>query len=714
MPIKNLTDGSAQTRVAVVFHTGILGWVTRVSREVIAPQGRPCPCWLVVARTVTLLWLISALSPASWAQNQKPDLSDISLDTLANAEITSVSRKAEKLSQAAAAVFVITQEDIRRSGLASIPELLRMVPGVTVAQIDANKWAISARGFDDRLADKMLVLMDGRTVFDPLSSGVYWDVQDTILEDIERIEVIRGPGATLWGANAVNGVVNIITKKSKDTQSGLVTVGGGSQEGEVAAVRYGGALRDRGYYRVFAKYLHQDAFTDSQGREAVDDWRYLHGGFRTDWVLSSRDDLTVQGDLYNGNAGQAGPGLISLSPPASGTLADRTNMSGGNLLGRWHHASSERVDTTFQMYFERANRNEPRLLGEYRHATDLDFEQHFGVGDRHDLVWGGDYRHASDSTTGTLNLSFNPAGRGTNLFGVFLQDEITLVPDRLRIIIGSKLEHNFYSGFAMQPNARLLWTVRPRYTIWMAISRAAEIASRLEGDSRDNEDAYVDANGVTTLVSSYGTHHLPSENVIAYELGQRGQVSKWLTFDVAAFYNHYTKLHTQEPAAPFFEANPPPFHLVLPSVTMSNIDGETHGLEAFSQWKLTSFWSLSAGYSLFEIHLHPSQNSQDFTTATEIEGSTPRHAFQVRSELNLPHNLEFDSAVYHVGKLPGPQIPSYARVDARLGWRPTEHLETSVGAQNLLDPRHFEFGPGDFAIATQVGRNAYGKLTWRF
>jgi len=611
-------------------------------------------------------------------------------------------------------VFVITQEDIRRSGLTSIPELLRMVPGLTVAQIDANKWAITARGFNERLADKMLVLMDGRTVYDPLSSGVYWDVQDTILEDIERIEVVRGPGATLWGANAVNGVLNIITKKAKDTQSGLVTGGGGSQEGEITAVRYGGTLGNRGHYRVFTKYIHQDAFTDSLGREAADDWHLLHGGFRTDWGLSSRDDLTVQGDLYKGNAGQSVPGLLSLSPPATVTFNDRTNMSGGNLLGRWHRASSERVDTTFQMYFESADRNEARVLGEYRHTIDLDFEQHFSVGDRHDLSLGGDYRYSTDSTTGTLNLSFNPAGRSTNLYGAFLQDELTLVPERLRVTIGSKLEHNYYSGFALQPNVRVLWTVRPRYAIWMAISRASESSSRFEADSRVNENVFAGANGIATLVSNFGPHHLLPENVVAYELGQRGEVSKWLGFDVSTFYSHYTDRHTQEPGVPFFEANPPPLHLVLPTVTMNNINGETHGIEAFSQLKVASFWNLSVGYSLFEIHLHASQNSQDFTTANHDEGSTPRHAFQIRSQLNLPHRLEFDSAVYYTGRLPGPQIPAYARVDARLGWRPTEQLETSIGVQNLLDPRHFEFGSGDFVKATQVGRNAYGKLTWRF
>jgi iron complex outermembrane recepter protein len=688
--------------------------ITPVMPQLGGPRQTRSPRWMALARAVIFPFLFASMTLVSWAQQPQPDLSDISLDTLANTEITSVSRKGEKLSQAAAAVFVITHEDIRRSGLTSIPELLRMVPGLTVAQIDANKWAVTARGFNERFADKMLVLMDGRTIFDPLSSGIYWDVQDTIVEDVERIEVIRGPGATLWGANAVNGVVNIITKKAKDTQSSLVTGSGGSQDGGSGAVRYGGTLRNRGYYRIFTKYAQQAASTDSLGREATDDWHLLHGGFRTDWVLSGRDDLTVEADLYKGNAGQSVPGLLSLSPPATGTFADRTNMSGGNLLGRWHRASSERVDTTFQMYLERADRNESRVLGEYRHTIDLDFERHFRLGDRHDLVWGGDYRFATDTTTGTLNHSFNPTGRSTNLYGAFLQDEIALVPDRFKITIGSKLEHNYYSGFALQPNVRALWTVRPRYAIWMAISRASENSSRFDADIRVNEEVFAGANGITTLVSSFGTHHLPPENVVAYELGQRGEVGKWLTFDVATFYNHYTDRHTQEPGVPFFETNPPPLHLVLPTVTMSNISGETHGIEAFSQLKVTSFWSLSVGYSVFEIHLHASPDSQDFTTADESEGSTPRHAFQLRSQLNLPHKLEFDDAVYFVGRLPGPQVPSYARLDARLGWRATEHLEASIGVQNLLDPRHFEFGSGDFVEAMQVGRNAYGKLTWRF
>jgi iron complex outermembrane recepter protein len=671
--------------------------------------------WRWVSLEIVLCTSLTAcLCPLAYAQNAGPDLSQLSLDTLSNTEITSVARKAERLSQAAAAIFVITQEDIRRSGLTSIPELLRMVPGLSVAQMDANQWAVTARGFNERFADKTLVLIDGRTVYTPLSSGVYWDVQDTMLEDIERIEVIRGPGATLWGANAVNGVINIITKKAADTQGTLIAATAGSNEGGNGAVRYGGPLRGHGFYRIFTKYIGQSSFSDAQGHEAADDWQLLHGGFRSDWSLSKRDDLTVQGDIYKGNEGQTVSGLISLSPLVSGFFNDRTNVSGGDLLGRWTHTSSARFDTSVQAYFEIADRSQQDVLGEFRHTIDLELVQHFAQGPHHDFVWGADYRLASDRTVGSLNISFNPASRSTNLYGAFVQDEITLVPDRLHVTVGAKLEHNYYSGFAVQPNIRTLWTVNPHYTIWAAISRAAENSSRFDADIRTNDNAFVDPNGVLTLESSFGTHHLPSENVVAFELGQRAQVKEWLALDVDAFYNRYSNRHTHEPTAPFFEDDPEPPHVVLPSVTLSRISGETHGLEVDARVRPASFWKLMLGYTLFEIHLHAAPGSQDFDTAAESQGSTPRHAFLVRSELNFPHKLEFDTAAYYVGALVDPQIPSYTRVDARLGWRASESLEISAGVQNLLTPRHFEFGSGDLLVVTQVGRNAYGKVTWRF
>lgn len=670
-----------------------------------------------MTRTLVCSFLFAALASEALAQKSARDIGDLSLDALANTEITSVSRKKEKLSQTAAAAFIITQEDIRRSGATSIPELLRMVPGLDVAQIDANKWAVTSRGFNERFADKVLVMIDGRTVLTPLSSGVNWDIQDTILEDIERIEVVRGPGASVWGANAVNGVINIITKDAKDTRGTLVTTGGGSQERANSAVRYGGEVGTLGSYRIFAKYINRNAFTDSSGRKAADNGNVLRGGFRVDLNLSARDDLSVESDLYSGNEGQTVTGLRSLTPNAAGnflqTFDNRTAISGGDVLGRWRHNSSDRFDTTVQLYAEVDNRSQQTLFGEFRHTGDLEIFQHLNK-ERHDLVWGLDYRYSADRTVGSLNISFDPANRATSLFGAFLQDEITLVPDRLRVTVGAKLEHNAYSGFALDPNFRLLWTPQAHYSAWLGISRASENSSRFDANIRVNEDASVNANGVTTLVSSFGTNGLPPENVIAYEFGQRAQARTWLTFDLATFYNHYTNRHTQEPGMPFYEGSPGSGDLVLPTLTASNISGETHGIELSTTLKSKSIWKLTTGYTLFRIHLHAIPASQDYSTARESEGSAPGQQFQVHLELNFPHKLEFDTAVYYVASLQGPGIPLYTRVDGRLGWRPNEVLEISAGLQNMLDPRHFEFGSGDLVDATQVGRNVYGKLTWRF
>ena len=353
------------------------------------------------------------------------------------------------------------------------------------------------------------------------------------------------------------------------------------------------------------------------------------------------------------------------------------------------------------------------MLAEYRRTLDFELEQHFAAG-RHDLVWGGDYRYAVDNTFGSLNISFNPANRTTNLYGAFLQDEITLVPDRLRIMLGGKLEHNSYSGLAVQPNFRLLWTPQPRSAVWLGISGASENSSRFDADIRVNEDAFVDAKGVLTVVSSFGTNGLPPENVVAYEFGYRALFTEWWAFDLATFYNQYTNRHTHEPGTPFLENSFGVIHQVLPLLTESNLRGETHGLEFSTTLKSNRFWKLIAGYTLFEIHLHARPSSQDLAAAKEEEGTSPRQQFQLRVELNLPHKLEVDTAVYYVGRLQGLDIPQYTRLDARLGWRPKGPLEISVGLQNLLDPRHYEFGSGDLVQAAQVGRNAYGKVTWRF
>ena len=658
--------------------------------------------------------LLLSLTASAQTQKTTPDLGETSLEALMNMEVTSASKKQEKLSQTAAAIYLITQEGIRRSGATSIPEVLRMVPGLDVAHIDANKWAISARGFNEQFADKMLVLIDGRRVYTPLFSGVYWDVQDSLLEDIDRIEVIRGPGATLWGANAVNGVINIITKQAKDTQGTLVTAGGGNQERGFGAVRYGGKLGDRGHYRFFAKYFNRDAFDQSPGDDAVDGWNILREGFRTDWKVTDQDSLSVQGDFYNGSAGVTVPGVVSLSPPTTGSLDDRTHLVGGNLLGRWHRAFSDRSDTTLQMYYDRANRRDI-LLGEVRHTIDLDFDHHLAVGNRHDILWGIGYRFTADRTTGSLTFSFNPSSRGDNLYSAFVQDEINLVPARLRLTLGTKLEHNNYSGLEIQPNIRLLWTPHPHHAVWAAVSRAIETPSREEANARINKAAFVRADGTTRLVSEFGNPRLPAEAVLANEFGYRAQLSRRLSLDLATFYNVYANLHTDERGVPFFEDSPPPRHRVLPIFLANNMHGETHGMEIAPKWNVTGRWTLSTGYTQLQTHLHVDPSSKDSSLPKEEAGSSPRHQLHLRSYLNLPHDLEFDTAVYYVSHLSNFGVPAYTRLDCRLGWRPTESVEITIAGQNLLDKRHPEFGSTrQFANATLVKRSVYGKLTWRF
>src|SRR5712691_7142601 len=613
------------------------------------------PCGSVSGRLAMFRLFLSALlfvslTTFAWAQKPKPDLAETSLETLINMEVTSVSKKQEKLSKTAAAIFVITQEDIRRSGTSSIPELLRMVPGLDVAHIDANKWAISSRGFNELFADKMLVLIDGRTMYTPLFSGVYWDVQDTLLEDVDRIEVIRGPGATLWGANAVNGVINIITKQAKETQGGLVTVGTGNQERGLGAVRYGGKLGDRSYYRFFAKYFNRDAFAKSSGERATDGWNILREGFRTDWKVTDQDLLTVQGDFYNGSAGGSVPGIVSLSPPTTVSVDDRAHLAGGNVLGWWKHAFSDRSDTTLHFYYDRADRRDV-LLSEVRHTVDLDFDHHLALGNRHDIVWGLGYRFTAGRTAGSLTFSFNPSARGDGLYSGFVQDEITLLPDRLRLTLGTKLEHNNYSGLEIQPNIRLLWTPHPRHAIWAAVSRAVETPSREEANARINKAAFVRADGTTRLVSEFGNPGLPAEAVLANEFGYRARLSRRIWLDLATFYNVYANLHTNERGVPFFEDSPPPRHRVLPIFLANNMHGETHGMEIAPKWNVTGRWTLSTGYTQLQTHLHVDPSSTDFSLPEDVAGSSPRHQLHLRSYLNLPHDLEFDTAVYYVSHL---------------------------------------------------------------
>lgn len=592
-------------------------------------------------------------------------------------EVTLVSRKPEKLSEAAAAVYVITQESIRRSGATSIPEVLRMVPGLQVARVHADIWAITSRGFNTAFAQKLLVLIDGRSVYTPLFAGVYWDVQNVMLEDVERIEVIRGPGGTLWGANAVNGIINIMTKNSKDTQGGLLTGTVGFEEEGVGGFRYGGKIGKDAYYRLFARYFDHGNFVDAGDGK----WDIQHGGWQIDWNMSSVDSLTLQGNLYDGDLD-----LLSRR-----NISRNTDVSGGNMLGRWKHIFSDTSDMKIQMYYDRTYRK-TQITREIRDTFDLDTQHRFRLGSLNEIIWGIGYRYTTDDIVGFRTLQLNPDSKGDHLFSAFVQDEISFFGDRLKLIFGTKIEHNDYTAVEIQPNARVLWRLSQNQRIWFAFSQAVRTPTRME-----NDRSFVMAGR-----SSFGTQDFRSEDLNAYELGYRIQPLDNISIDITGFYNVYDNLPTFEEGELFTE---------------NKMDGEAYGLEISANWNVTDYWKLTAGYTYLKMHLRFDETSSDTRGfgVDEEEGQNPRNQAQLLSYLDLPYGMEFDTFLYYVDHLGTfVDIPSYLRLDARLGWKPTESLDLSIGIRNMLDGEHLEFGLNPSSFGIEVERSVYGSITWRF
>ena len=476
---------------------------------------------------------ISAL-PALADTVPAADLIDLSLEELMTIEVTSVSRKPQAVAQTAAAIFVVTQEDIRRSGANSIPEVLRMVPGLHVARIDSQKWAITSRGFNGRFADDLLVLIDGRTVYSPLAAGVFWEVQDLPLEDIDRIEVIRGPGGTLLGSNAINGAVHIITKKAKETQGGLVTVGGGTEERAFTTLRYGGKIGNNLSYRLYGKGFERDRTASAEGSH--DDWRMGRTGGRLDWDASSQDSVTLQGDYYQGQAGQQTSFPATIGPAFLTNAVEDVRMSGGNLLGRWNHTFGQQHNLTLQFYYDKTRRDELSFK-EIRNTLDLDLQHRIPLPLGQDIVWGVGYRVSGDQLRNSESLSFDPSERRLRTFTAFLQDEIKLFQEKVRLTIGAKYLKNTFTGGLILPNIRLLYNPTPDQAVWAAITQSNRIPSRFERDGRQTI-----AGTPTDLVERQGSSDVRSENLWGYELGYRAQVNPSLSFDAAdaaAFYNLY-------------------------------------------------------------------------------------------------------------------------------------------------------------------------------
>jgi len=625
-------------------------------------------------------------------------------------EVTSVSKRPEKLSDAPAAIYVITQEDIRRSGVTSIPEALRMAPGLEVARQDSHTWAISSRGFNDEFANQLLVLIDGRSVYTPLFAGVYWDVQDVPLEDINQIEVIRGPGAALWGANAVNGVINITTKKAKDTQCLLVTAGGGNEEQGFATFRYGGKINDETYYRFYGKGLNRDNSELTNGSPANDRWQMWQGGFRLDWEPGQQNFYTLQGDIYTGALDQAVT-VPTLTPPYSQELRDKVNVWGGNVLGRWTHQFSPGSDLALKVYYDRTDRDRV-VFTEQRDTFDVDLQQHFEWGDRQDIIVGAGYNITSDHLGNSFAVMFEPTRRTASLYSGFVQDEIQLIPDRLRLTLGTKVEHNDYTGWEVQPSGRISWNITKKQTLWFAASRAISTPSRAEDDIRINREVFPPGTlaPLPVLVSQFGSRDIDSKELIAFELGYRVQPHPKVTLDVATFYNIYDRQRSLEPGG---VTNSGVGYLVLPFTINNLIDGETYGGELASSFQLTDWWRVHVNYSVWSIQLHKKPGSND-PLLEGAEHDSPQHQVGVRSLMDLPHDLELDLGLRYVDSLSNRDVPSYTAFDARLGWRPSKNLEISIVGQNLFNT-HKEFAPSYIQTqTTEVEMSVFGKITFRY
>lgn len=669
--------------------------------------------WKLVARSPFII--AALLTTVGWAQqSQSSDLSQASLEDLMNIQVTSVSKKEQKLSKTGAAIFVITQEDIKRSGATNIPDVLRLAPGVDVAQINANTWAISIRGFNDLYANKVLVLIDGRSVYSPNFSGVNWDEQDVPLEDIDRIEVIRGPGGTIWGANAINGVINIITKSSKATQGGLISAYGGSQARAGGLLQYGDKLGQDGAFRIFADHSNVGELNFPNDSPAGDGWHLTHGGFRGDWDLTQQDSLTVQGDLIQTNGSQTITTLLSSVLPIEQTLGSLDAVNSGDLLGHWRHVFDNGSEASVQLYYDR---DERRLLGihDILNTVDLDVSHHFTLGSRNDIVWGFGYRFTQNSSTPGYAVSLLPLYPTDNLANAFLQDEIALTPS-LSLTLGSKIEHNTYTGLEYEPSAQLVWDYTDRQAFWVSAARAIRQPARLDGAIDIDYGTVPLPGGSFALLEIVPNTHLQAEELRDFESGYRVQINDKFSFDLAAFFNLYSSLRTQEPATPYYSAAAGTPYMIIPLLVGNEGHGQTYGGEIFANWNLNHRWRLSSGYSLLHTQLWLAPRSQDQTLAG-IAVSSPKNQFQVRSLLNLTHRLDWDSTLAYVGILENGGLgstPAYTRLDTRFGYRIGESVEFSMVGQNLLTPQHLEFHWVYPTNPVEIQRSVFARITWRF
>ncbi|CAK0764804.1 iron complex outermembrane recepter protein [Gammaproteobacteria bacterium] len=659
---------------------------------------------LIVAGCLTVVTVATA------TPNPDPDLSELSIEELLQVKVTSVAKRSQRVQDSAAAVFVIGHEEIRRSGARAFPDLLRMVPGVEVAQISPGGWAITSRGFNELYSNKLLVLVDGRSIYTPFFSGVYWDEQDFILEDIERIEVIRGPGGTLWGANAVNGVINIITRHSRDTEGDLVVVEAGQPTTGSLAYRHGGKIGEVGSYRIYGKLTGGEPSMVYPGNPDYDGNRATRAGFRADLAPSARDAVMLQGEVYDAHHGQFD---ITTAPNRIGAqvMSDNVASDGGHFLANWRRDLANGGQWTLQGYADRARRDYPDL-GVRINTFDLDFQYRFPLSKQQEITWGAGYRTIDDLLRSSYTLQVSPDRRHSEIFSAFLQDEIALADD-LALTLGTKIEHNDDTGMELQPGVRLLWRVSDRSSLWGAVSRAVRTPARSETGLTIN---YVVIPAVTPTVTPpffrmtlqplaiTPNPNIDAERLIAYEVGWRGELSRGMSLDLALFSNHYDSLTTTEPDP----ANPR-----YASIRSNLMYGETYGVEAALHWHPSERWRLRADYGWLDAAMHLPPGGTNTRNEQGIERGSPSHQFSLHSYYNLAPNWELDTALYHVTSLPALAVSGYTRLDLRLGWRLRHGVEVSLVGQNLTDNRHFEYSSTE-TVAAEVPRALFGRVELHF
>jgi iron complex outermembrane receptor protein len=667
----------------------------------------------MLALAIALLLLVG--QPAA-ADTQDPLPSDrstvlkrMSLEELSDLEVVSVSREPEPYGEAPAAIDVITQEDIRRSGATTIAEALRLADSLIVARKNANEWAISARGFNTDLANKLLVMIDGRTVYTPLFSGVFWHRQDYVLEDIDRIEVISGPGGTLWGANAVNGVINIITRSAADSQGLFVSGGGGSQVNGLATLRYGGRFGTNASFRVFGKYAGQDDEYLPDGSIAGDASRMGRGGFRVDAAPTPGITLTLDGELYSGREHLATGGVAT--------------VSGGHVLGRWSRALANDGDVSLQVYYDRTHLTDPTpalvasntvlapagTLGDDLDTYDADFHHRFRVGARNRLTWGLGYRFTHDVVQNSPGLRFEPPVLDQQLFSGFLQNEITLAP-AVSLTAGSKIEHNDYTGVELEPSARVRWNVNPSHMVWAAVSRAIRAPARVDRDERLATPA------LSPLVENLlvGGPDFKSETVVAYEAGTRAQLGATVSLSASAFYNQYDDLRSTSLSPP-----DPVVQLPFPLFFENNLEGDTHGVELSASEQVLDWWRLHGAYTFLSEDIRVKAGRTDYNQALN-ETADPRHQFRLRSAMNLRMGVEMDAMLRGIGAFQfndsgvAGTVPGYVELDARVAWHPTTHVEIALAGQNLMHDRHLEYVISSPSPREEISRSVYARAAWRW